>query len=300
MSHYLTQKVLAVIVIVSLLVPVPPAALTLAAPPSPTPPSATPTTIQHEPQAVPQPPPAQRAVTGEETEARVRQAFETALVKYNAYWGPRVAVSLAEMRVEDGWASAVAEPSYQEQTAAQLSSVVVRLLARQAADGSWLAIMPGHDEYLKWLAEAPETVIPQADRTAWEQAAAAPQVAAKPYPAVVPQPVLPALSTQPPAEPSQQPTPASGPARVAPAPAATPPTPVTRDPGTLPSVPRRADTGLMELEPVPQPAKTGSAVLGPEPTPTPVQQSLPSLRELQGQPWPLVTPEPAQRSARRA
>ena len=55
------------------------------------------------------PPPSPKNLSPEIEQARARQAMESVLAKYLAYWGPRYQLSLGEVTVDGEWAHGVTE-----------------------------------------------------------------------------------------------------------------------------------------------------------------------------------------------
>jgi len=108
------------------------------------------------------PPPSPKNLSPEIEQARARQAMESVLAKYLAYWGPRYQLSLGEVTVDGEWAHGVTE--WQSQT--KTLSGPIHILAHRSSDGTWQALLPGADgAYLQWLEAMPERLMPASEKS---------------------------------------------------------------------------------------------------------------------------------------
>ncbi|MBN1889051.1 MAG: hypothetical protein JW850_13740, partial [Thermoflexales bacterium] len=81
----------------------------------------------------------------------VREAMESALVKYVDSSGPNAQVKLGEVKVEDHWAYGVVEPQDGEETEGELGHVIAHLLP----DGTWQVVASDDSEmHPQWFIEA--------------------------------------------------------------------------------------------------------------------------------------------------
>lgn len=101
--------------------------------------------------------PSPDTIPEEVEQARARQAMESVLDKYLAYWGPRYQVAPVVVTVEGEWAHGVAEWRSQARTLSE----PIHVLAHRLPDGTWQALMPSSEGlYLQWVSSRPLNLAP--------------------------------------------------------------------------------------------------------------------------------------------